>query len=203
MVILGHPLYAGGAYQGFDEAFGRIHGLLRQYRVPVVMAGDTHDFEYYRERYDSSEGPRLMHHFVNGGGGAYLSIGTALDWPPTPPVPDWAFYPATDAVRAKLESETSRWKWPVWWWIKRFNAWPASVEALSGVFDFNRAPFFQSFMEVRVEGSARRVRLILHGVGGLLRWRDLQTGGAARPDGAGPDDTAEWTLPMEAAAPAR
>jgi hypothetical protein len=71
------------------------------------------------------------------------------------------------------------------------------------VFDFNRAPFFQSFMEVRVEGSARRVRLILHGVGGPLRWRDLRTGGAARPGGAGPDDTAEWTLPMEAATPGR
>jgi hypothetical protein len=31
--------------------------------------------------------------------------------------------------------------------------WPFSVEALSAVFDFNRAPFFQSFAEVRVERS--------------------------------------------------
>ena len=85
-----------------------------------------------------------MHHFVNGGGGAYLSIGTALDWPSMAPVQDWAFYPSTEAVRAKLENETGRWKWPVWWWIKRFNAWPASVEALSGMFDFNRAPFFRA-----------------------------------------------------------
>ena len=196
MVILGHPLYAGGAYQGADESFGAIHRLLRQHRVPVVMAGDTHDFEYYRERYDSPEGPRVMHHFVNGGGGAYLSIGTALDWPAAPPVPDWAFYPGTAAVRAKLDAETSGWKWPVWWWIRRFGAWPASVEALSGMFDFNRAPFFQSLVEVRVEGAARRVRLILHGVGGPLRWRDLQVGGAVRPAGAGPDDPAEWIVPL-------
>jgi uncharacterized membrane protein HdeD (DUF308 family) len=197
MVILGHPLYAGGAYQGSDEAFGSIHRLLRQYKIPIVMAGDTHDFEYYREEYGSGDGPRAMHHFVNGGGGAYLSIGTALDWPSAAPVQDWAFYPSTEAVRAKLENETGRWKWPVWWWIKRFNAWPASVEALSGMFDFNRAPFFQSFMEVRVEGSARRVRLILHGVNGPLHWRDLEIGGAVRPKGASPDDPAEWIVPME------
>ena len=197
MVILGHPLYAGGGYQGTDEAFGSIHRLLRQYRIPIVMAGDTHDFEYYREEYDSGNGPRAMHHFVNGGGGAYLSIGTALDWPSAAPVEDWAFYPSTEAIRAKLENETGGWKWPVWWWIKRFNAWPASVEALSGMFDFNRAPFFQSFMEVRVEGSARRVRLILHGVHGPLRWRDLEIGGAVRPKGASLDDPAEWIVPME------
>ena len=43
------------------------------------------------------------------------------------------------------------WKQPFWYWIKWFNAWPFSVEALSGLFDFNHAPFFQSFMEVRVE----------------------------------------------------
>jgi uncharacterized membrane protein HdeD (DUF308 family) len=197
MVILGHPFYAGGAYQGSDEAFGGIHRLLRQYEIPIVMAGDTHDFEYYREEYNSGDGTRVMHHFVNGGGGAYLSIGTALDWPSTAPVQYWAFYPSTEAVRAKLENETGRWKWPVWWWIKRFNAWPASVEALSGMFDFNRAPFFQSFMEVRVEGSAQRVRLILHGVHGPLRWRDLQIGRAVRPKGARPDDPAEWVVAMK------
>ena len=50
------------------------------------MAGDTHDFEYYREEYNSGDGPRAMHHFVNGGGGAYLSIGTALDWPAAAPL---------------------------------------------------------------------------------------------------------------------
>jgi hypothetical protein len=197
MVILGHPLYAGGGYQGTEETFSSIHRLLRQYKIPIVMAGDTHDFEYYREEYNSGDGPGVMHHFVNGGGGAYLSIGTALDWPSAAPVRDWAFYPSTEAVRTKLENETGRWKWPVWWWIKRFKAWPASVEALSGIFDFNRAPFFQSFMEVRVEGSARRVRLILHGVHGPLHWRDLEIGGAVRPKGANLDDPAEWVVAME------
>ena len=80
------------------------------------------------------------------------------------------------------------------------------VEALSGMFDFNRAPFFQSFVEVRVEGTQRRVRLILHGVGGPLRWRDLQSSGTVWPAGAGrtirrndhPDDAG-----LRSAAPTR
>jgi len=39
--------------------------------------------------------------------------------------------------------------------------------------------------------------LILHGVHGLLRWRDLEIGGAVRRKGASPDDPAEWIVPME------
>ena len=54
-----------------------------------------------------------------------------------------------------------------------------------------------TIMEVRVEGSARQVRLILHSVHGPLRWRDLEIGGAVRPKGASPDDSAEWVVAME------
>lgn len=191
MVILGHPFYAGGAYAGGgDPAFAALHDLLREYRVAVVMAGDTHDFEYYRE-----PGEAGARHFVNGGGGAYLSIGTALDWPAQPPVRDYAFYPRTDAVAAKLANETPWWKWPAWWWVRRFGAWPFSVEALSAVFDFNRAPFYQSFMEVRVERSAQQVTLALHGVDGPLRWRDIQVGGATKPGHQSADQPVEFTVP--------
>jgi hypothetical protein len=197
MVILGHPLYAGGYDMGqADPVFGQLHTLLAKYHVPVVMAGDTHDFEYYRESYTADDGPRTMHHFVNGGGGAYLSIGTALDWPTDPPVADWAFYPNTEAVRSKLDRETPGWKRPFWWWLTKGGGWPGSIEGLSGAFDFNHAPFFQSFMEIKVEGSARRVRLILYGVHGQLHWRDLQTGGAVIPPGQGPDDPVEFVVPM-------
>jgi hypothetical protein len=140
---------------------------------------------------------RIMHHFVNGGGGAYLSIGTALDFPKQPAVGNWAFYPRTDELRHKLDAETPLWKQPFWYWIKWFNAWPFSVEALSGLFDFNHAPFFQSFMEVRVERSRQRVVLILNGVSGPLRWRDLQIGGAALPPDVTLDDPVEFIVPME------
>ena len=111
---------------------------------------------------------------MNGGGGAYLSIGGALDWPDDPDVDAWAYYPSSDAIRAKLDTETPLWKRPFWEWTKRFGAWPISIETLSGMFDFNNAPFFQSFLEVRVERSRNQVVFVLHGVNGPLHWRDLQ-----------------------------
>ena len=67
-------------------------------------------------------------------------------------VRDLAYYPSTQAMSGKLERKTPAWKRPVWSWIKQVRGWPAGVELLSGVFDFNQAPFFQSLMEVRVEG---------------------------------------------------
>ena len=154
----------------------------------VDHEGDTHDFEYYRD--DRS------HYFVNGGGGAYLSIGTSLDWPERAALGDYAFYPPTAAVTAKLAAETPFWKWPAWWWVRRYGAWPFSVEALSAVFDFNRAPFFQSFVEVRVERSRNRVVFAVLGVDGPLRWRELAIGGSVMPDRETPDDRAEIVVPL-------
>ena len=204
MAIVGHPRIAGGhdippTAEGHDVAdtagkFAALYRLLANHNVKIAMAGDTHDFEYYRETMD---GGRAMHHFVNGGGGAYLSIGTALDFPKQPATADWAYYPRTDRLRAKLDAETPIWKQPFWYWIKWFNAWPFSVEALSGIFDFNRAPFFLSFMEVRVERSKRQVVLVLNGVHGPLRWADLQTGGTVVPPGAMPDAPVEFIIQMD------
>ncbi len=73
MAILGHPLYAGGHYLAEDSPdFAALHALLREHEVAIVMAGDTHDLEFYREPGDGSRPPAL--HFVNGGGGAYLRL---------------------------------------------------------------------------------------------------------------------------------
>jgi hypothetical protein len=74
-----------------------------------------------------------MHHFVNGGGGAYLSIGAALDFPLQPAVSDRTFYPRTDRLREKMDAEMPTWKQPFWYWIKWFRAWPFSVEAFRPV----------------------------------------------------------------------
>src|SRR6476620_1705302 len=103
MAIVGHPRFAGGHEtpsfaEGHDVAdsagqFAALYRLLATHNVRIAMAGDTHDFEYYRENIEGDAGARVMHHFVNGGGGAYLSIGTALDFPERPAVGDWAFYP--------------------------------------------------------------------------------------------------------------
>jgi uncharacterized membrane protein HdeD (DUF308 family) len=66
MAILGHPLYSGGMYTVGDNAeFAALHALLREHDVSIVMAGDTHDLEYYAERVNGSS--KTVHHFVNGG----------------------------------------------------------------------------------------------------------------------------------------
>jgi uncharacterized membrane protein HdeD (DUF308 family) len=211
MVILGHPLYAGGRYQGGDdipiagewtggdhqtEPFLVLHRLLREHQVDIVMAGDTHYFEHYLEQYETRSGTRTMRHFVNGGGGAYISIGTPLDWPNQPAVPDCTFFPRTAAVVAKLDRDTPTWKMPLWLWAKHFRAWPATAETIAAAFDYSRAPFFQSFVEVRVEGSANRIRLIPRGGNGPLRWQEMQTFGAVVPAGKTDSDFVEFIIEM-------
>jgi hypothetical protein len=202
MVVPGHPFYAGGHDQGTNEpAFAELHELLREANVDVVMAGDTHSLEHYEEEYTLSGQARRMAHFVNGGGGAYLSIGTSLAWPAKPATARWAYYPRTEAMIDKLGRETPTWKQPLWWWVKRLGAWPSSPEAVASAFDFNHAPFFQSFAEVRVEGSANRVRLLFHGANGRLRWRDFQTSPDSRPAGTTEDDFVEFAWPLRPVEP--
>jgi len=197
MAIVGHPKYAAGVDTSKgDASFAALYDLLEQAGARVLMAGDTHDFEYYREEGGGNGSAPPRHYFVNGGGGAYLSIGGALAWPKDPAVKAWSFYPGPDAIRRKLDAETPTWKQPFWQWIKRFGAWPISIETLSGMFDFNHAPFYQSFMEVRVERSKNRVVLLLHGVNGPMRWRDLHNS-AASAGNARPDDPVAFVIPMK------
>lgn len=175
MVVLGHPLYALGGYEAEERpAFREIHELLRSYGVTVVMGGDTHDFEYYRERYHRSGKDETMHHFVNGGGGAYLSMGTALAWPDKPPVDEWGFYPSRQELLAKTDRLTPWYKWPAWVWVKKYRAWPFSVEWLSAAFDYNVSPFFQSFVVVSVEPSRNRFRILPYTASGRMTWAELQ-----------------------------
>jgi uncharacterized membrane protein HdeD (DUF308 family) len=194
MAVVGHPFYAGGQDETPDNAeFADLKRLLLDHGVTIMMAGDTHDLEYYAD--PPQHGAAVVHYFVNGGGGAYLSFGTSLQWPARPPTAQWAFYPNRDAVAQKLEARTPWWKQPAWWWTNRFDAWPFSAEWLSALFDYNVAPFFQSFIEVRVEGSANLVRLIPYGVHGRLRWRDLSHSAALNAAG-GDDAFVEWVVPM-------
>ena len=197
MAVLGHPFYAGGAYLAAGhEPFERIHALLRRHGVPVVMAGDTHDLEYYVEESGEDTARPPVQHFVNGGGGAYLSFGTALAWPASPATERWAFYPRVDRVEAKVGANMTWVKLPLWWWTDKLDAWPFSVEWLSSAFDFNVAPFYQSFVEVRVEPSARRVRIIPYGIAGRLRWEDFQRSDDSVPAGMTAGDFAEWVVEM-------
>jgi hypothetical protein len=194
MAVVGHPFYAGG----YDETFGRedfirLKQLLLDRGVTIMMAGDTHDLEYYADPPPAGQSP--VHYFVNGGGGAYLSFGTSLQWPGKSPTSEWAFYPDRNEVMDKLEFRTPWFKRPALWWTNRFNAWPFSAEWLSGLFDYNVAPFFQSFFEVSVEPSARRIRLIPYGVHGRLKWKEIAHAPSMRAV-TSEGDFAEWIVPM-------
>jgi uncharacterized membrane protein HdeD (DUF308 family) len=194
MAILGHPFYAGGRYQGEnDEPFADLHRLLQEHNVPLVMAGDTHYFEYYRE----AKTERAMHHFVNGGGGAYISIGTPLDWPRRPAVSECGYFPRRADVVDKLDRTTPLWKQPLWLWTKHLRAWPFTAETMSGAFDYNHAPYWQSFVEVRVEKSRNRVRLIPHGANGPLKWRELDAFGPLRSADKKDDEDVEFVIEMK------
>lgn len=194
MVILGHPLYATGRYQGnANPNFSAIHRLLRQHGVDVVMGGDTHAFEFYRE--PNVQGRPILY-FTNGGGGAYLSIETPLDWSEHPPLAEWAYYPRTDQITAKLNAQVPLWQRPLWAWVKYLDAWPLSVQPLATAFSYDQAPFFQSFMEVRVERSTNRVLLKLYGVQGPLRWKDLQASAAFPYPRSDQTGSVEFALPL-------
>ena len=195
LVVIGHPFYVGGEYTAKDDkAFDEIYGILQRHNVDAVMAGDTHDFEFYKIK----NGQKEMLSFVNGGGGAYLSIGTSLGFPDDPVTNDYAFYPRTDELTQKIYNEAPFWKMPFYWWLKWFRGYPFDEEMVSGAFDFNRAPFFQSFLEISVERSNNRVSFMLYGANGRLRWRDIQTSGAAKPADKSDEDFVEFIAPLAA-----
>lgn len=197
MVLLGHPFYAIGEYQGnMNPDFELTHQLLRKYKVPLVMAGDTHDLEYYNEP-ASNNNNHTMHHFVNGGGGAYLSIGTAMAKPGNMPTKDFAFYPSHDPLVKKITENTSWYKYPAWWWTKKLNGWPFSAEWLSAMFDYNVAPYFQSFMKIKVDAAKKQVTLIPYSNHGRIKWSNMTSTAGARPAAATMNDFAEWVISMQ------
>ena len=134
-----------------------------------MIAGDTHDLEHYAEPADATG--YAMQHLVNGGGGAYLSFGSALGLAASA-LGTWAYFPSSASVVDKIETYTPWWKRPAWWWTRSFDAWPFSAEWLSAVFDYNTAPFFQS-VEVRVEADRLIVRLRRARSAPLARLRSL------------------------------
>jgi hypothetical protein len=58
------------------------------------------------------------------------------------------------------------------------------------------APFFQSFVEVRVERSTGRVLLRPYGVNGRLTWGDLASSESIRPAGVTRDTPVQWVVPI-------
>ena len=198
MAILGHPLYAGGD----DMAAGQrrisraLQRLLREHGVTIVMAGDTHDFEYYAE---PARRPRAaVHHFVNGGGGAYLSFGTALAWPAAA-----ADAPTGPSTRAATQV------------VDKIEARHAVVEAAGVVVD-EAARRVAVLGRVAVGGLRLQRRAVLpelrrgprravdavasallpYGIHGRLRWRDLSISAVLSASAGTTTISAEWVVPM-------
>jgi 3',5'-cyclic AMP phosphodiesterase CpdA len=196
MAVLGHPFFAGGHDVSTGDAdFTALRNLLREYDVRVVMAGDTHDLEYYPESVTTAAaGAETVHHFVNGGGGAYLSFGTSLAWPAEAATSQWAYYPNRRDVVGKITAATPWWKWPAWVWTRELGAWPSSPEWLSAMFDYNVAPFFQSFVVVTVDPAGRRLTIRPWGIRGPLVWKDFERSTGAMPEGASPEQPVEWVI---------
>jgi hypothetical protein len=117
--------------------------------------------------------------------------------PESMPTPDYAFYPSKEPLVKKIEDNTAWYKYPAWWWTKQLNGWPFSAEWLSAMFDYNVAPYFQSFLEIKVERSKNQVRLIPYSNNGRLSWRDISSTLSARPAGAGENDQAEWIFHLQ------
>ena len=70
--------------------------------------------------------------------------------------PDYAFYPRTGELEKRIRNEAPFWKMPFFWWMQQLGGYPFDSETVSGAFEFNRAPFFQSFLEASVEPSQNR-----------------------------------------------
>ena len=62
------------------------------------------------------------------------------------------------------------------------------------MFDYNSAPFFQSFVVVTVDPAPGRVTIKPWGVHGPLTWRDFDRSAGAMPPGASPDTPVEWVI---------
>ena len=67
---------------------------------------------------------------------------------------------------------------------------------MSAAFDHNKAPFFQSFVEIQVLNSKDEVRFLPHGASGRLRWRELENYPALMPAGKTGNDLVEFTIQM-------
>jgi hypothetical protein len=67
---------------------------------------------------------------------------------------------------------------------------------LPGTIDVNVAPYFQSFIEFRVEPTKGRVHLLPYGVHDRLHWVDMEVSAGALPSDAVPDSPVAWVMEM-------
>ena len=62
------------------------------------------------------------------------------------------------------------------------------------MFDYNVAPFFQSFVVVTVDPVGRTVTIRPWGIHGPLAWKDFERSTTMMPQGAELDQPVEWVI---------
>ena len=62
------------------------------------------------------------------------------------------------------------------------------------MFDYNVAPFFQSFVVVTVDPAGRRMVITPWGINGPLTWNDFDRSASMTSPGAALDGPVEWEV---------
>ena len=143
-----------GTESGRQRAVRRINHLLREHHVHVVMAGIPTTSSIPAASYRRWRPGRST--TSSTAAAAHIKLRTALAWPAQPPTAVWAFYPTRNDVASKNQSMDAALETSGMVVDQELGAWPFSAEWLSAAFDYNVAPFFQSFIEVRVEPGGGR-----------------------------------------------
>lgn len=149
MALLGVPVYVNGRCQSSRE-LRRVYRVLRQHRVDVIMAGNTHNYQPYiaRIKFPDRNEPHIIHHIVNGGGGAFINSttffgrqtfrepGAIYDEANEEDIIEESarlvrLYPSPGDMRAKFAGPVERLL------LESDNTWGL---------DHDREPFFQSFV---------------------------------------------------------
>ena len=181
MAVVGHPFYAGGhdATEG-DAAFTSLKELVASSRRHDRDGGRHHDFDALRQRgarwiADSSlltsstaAGERIS-------ASGRRSPGRRAHQRATGRTTDRRGRHRQDRRDARRGGSGRR--------GGGRGASPRGRSRPNGsrrCFDYNVAPFFQSFVEVKVERSANRVRVIPYGVHGRLTWGEVAVVGKRR-----------------------
>ena len=191
MAILGHPFYAGG--HDSRPATPNSRGCNSCCATTTCRSSWPATRTTWSTT-SSGEAPALadVHHFVNGGGGAYLSFGTALAGPRAADR-RWAHYPVpgrrrrskrhavVEAARLVVDDEL------------RCVAVLGRV-AVGGVRRQRRAVLPELRRGAR-GAVGRSVRVLPYGVHGRLRWADVAASASLR-SGRADESLVEWTIPM-------
>ena len=161
MVLLSEPLYVDGTFAA-GKQLRELYALLQRFKVQVIMGGDTHAYQYYRVDYSQQNQTYTAHHFVNGGGGAYLSPPLDLRWdaalPLRPESLAWSFKDETYGIHDHVElldfypsAEQLREKFAVpdesglRGYLRQFET-TLLQRGFTTALDHDRAPLLQSFV---------------------------------------------------------